>query len=60
MDNETLLKIHKAIASPTHIQRYEAAKLIIENGGRVPRLTHSRRIRTFYRIRTALIENGVI
>lgn len=60
MDNETLLKIHKAIASPTHMQRYETAKLLIANEGEVPRMTHRSRIRTFYRIRKVLKENGLI
>ncbi|MCQ2063707.1 MAG: hypothetical protein MJY99_10295 [Fibrobacter sp.] len=60
MDTETLLAIHKAIASPTHMQRYEAAKLILNNGGKVPLLTHQSRKRTFYRIQEKLRNAGII
>lgn len=60
MDNETLLAIHKAVASPTHMQRIEAAKLILNNGGKVPLLTHQSRKRTFYRIQKKLRNAGII
>lgn len=60
MDNETLLSLHKALASPTHKQRIEDAKLILSNGGKVPRLTHQSRKRTFYRIQEKLRNAGII
>ena len=60
MDNETMLKIYRAVAGPVAENNVDKAIILIRRKGDFPPGLFKSEIRTWYRVKARLKEKGLI